>query len=413
MSEPVLRPTKRSRIAAFASAAVVVLISVLSGCGPNSSGAPAGAIVIGLNNSDHGNGQDLAYFGNAIEAWAKDLNSRGGISGRMVRIARCNDQASEGGATFCTRQQVQDQDLVAAVGYSPLSGTIQGPTFGRAGIPYMQLGARDRFSVDGSGSTLTVDPMSVGAFGGGLAHQFVRAMGKKKIAVIRIDSASLEYPFMLLKQSVEMLGGTIVADVRHPATTVDFAASVVQAKAAGADAIVGFETTPGYIRLLQAAAAQGIRMPFGASGPTLTPDLEKAITATGATMILNAFAADPESSSDPELVHFRKAMTAAGYADDIAKAGAVGAFAAGHVLERAITQIGNGELTRSALMKVLTNATLQDVPLFDGPVGRSNGTQQMSALGYAKTHIVTVDSNGRRYSSEPIDVHATLERMRL
>ena len=411
MFDRLSRSGSRARLV-FTALAVVLLVT--AGCGSTKGAAPAGGtVVIGLNNSDQGNGQDLAYFGNGIQAWANDVNARGGVAGHQIRIDRCNDQASEAGATFCTRQQVQNKDVVAAVGYSPFGGSIQGPTYGRAGVPYMQLGARDKNSVDGSGSALTVDPMSIGAFGGGLAHQFVQVMGKKKIAVIRIDSPSLEYPFTLLKQSVEMLGGTIVADVRHPATTVDFSASVVQAQAAGADAVVGFETTPGYIRLLQAATAQGLRVPFGASGPTLTPDLEKTIAATGSTMVLNAFIADPETSNDPNLVAFRNAMTSSGYAGDIAKAGAVGAWAAGWVLERAIAQIGSGEVSRAALMKVLTTNTLQQVPLFDGPVGRSNGTTQMPALGYSKTYIVTVDAQGRHYSSTPIDIHATLERMRL
>ncbi|GAA4548692.1 ABC transporter substrate-binding protein [Pseudonocardia xishanensis] len=389
-------------------------LGVLAACGSSSGGGTgtSGDIVIGVNNSDEGNGQDLAYFGDAVQAWANDLNRRGGIDGRSIRIERCNDQASEQGATFCTRQQVQNSEIVAALGYSPLAGTIQGPTYSRAGVPFMQLGARDRYSIDGTGSVLTVDPQTIGAFGGGLAQTISGTLGKKKIAVIRLDAASLDFSFSLVKQSFEATGAEIVADIKHPATTVDFTASVVQAKAAGADAVIGLQTTPGYIRLLQAAAAQDFRVPFGAAGPTLTPDLEKAVADTGATMVLNAFAADPVHSTDPDLVAFRDAMTASNFSADIPKAGSVGAWGAAKVLESALTTIGGDAISRDAVLKALTDDTFSDVPLFDGQVGRANGTPEMPALGYTKTYMVTLDGTGARYTPEPIDIRPTLERIK-
>ncbi|MEU9128318.1 ABC transporter substrate-binding protein [Kitasatospora sp. NPDC048540] len=118
------------------------------------------------------------------EAIGRELNAKGGLDGRKLRVLTCNEQNTADGAAACAQQAI-DAHVVAVIGSYSQYGSDFMPALERAGIPY--LGGY------GLSSPEFTSPLSYPVAGGspalvaGSGRQLVEA-GCKTVALIRPDT---------------------------------------------------------------------------------------------------------------------------------------------------------------------------------------------------------------------------------
>jgi branched-chain amino acid transport system substrate-binding protein len=93
------------------------------GPGGGRSGGPP--LVIGTIGSFSGGTADLLGPGaRAVKAWAADINSKGGVGGRQVKVIARDDGGEPGRAKAAMRQLVEEDKVVAVVGAMAITETI-------------------------------------------------------------------------------------------------------------------------------------------------------------------------------------------------------------------------------------------------------------------------------------------------
>lgn len=126
-------------------------------------------------------------------AYARWINSQGGLNGRKLRVLNCNDHNDSVGAAKCAERAV-DENVVAVVGSYSQYGDSFFPTLESAGIPYI-----GGYGVTGAEFT---SPLSYPVNGGqpsllaGLGRELATECGP--VALVRPDSiAGDELPPLL------------------------------------------------------------------------------------------------------------------------------------------------------------------------------------------------------------------------
>jgi len=383
------------------------------GGGPQVSTADGKPIVIGLPESDAGNGFNQHHYGDAMTAWASDLNAAGGIGGRPVELVRCNDQGTPDGATACMREQVQNEDIVLGTGFSPHAPLITGPGFLAAGIPWLAAAGNSGGDLDGTGSTMCVVPTAIATYQA-LPTYAIEELDVERVSIMRVDTPRLALMEQEAIQSTEAAGGTVVTKAAIPLSTADFSPQVQQAIEADADLIVVATTIPTAQKIMETAASLGYQGVIGLSGghyDATTQEIVRRLEGSGITFIHDA--AFPDYRSDDEdVTEYRESLERHGYEDNLGNDQGAGGWASGKYLQKIFEYLGPDNITRESVMEALTTQTFDEVSLFEGPVGAANGTEAFPALGYIRTHIVTLDADGQKWADEPIDLRDLTEALR-
>ncbi|MFF8032530.1 MULTISPECIES: ABC transporter substrate-binding protein [unclassified Streptomyces] len=131
--------TRQVRAGALTTGALVACASLAAGCGvvPGTTGGSGdGAITVmtwAPQDTEATNKPGMPAFAQAYARW---VNSRGGVNGRRLNVLTCNDRNDPVAAARCARRAVQE-DAVAVVGsYSQYTDSFM-PTLEGAGIPYI------------------------------------------------------------------------------------------------------------------------------------------------------------------------------------------------------------------------------------------------------------------------------------
>ncbi|MER5636849.1 ABC transporter substrate-binding protein [Kitasatospora sp. NPDC002227] len=224
----------RYRARPLAVAAAIALLPAalaLTACGSSSagsagggSGAKGGDVVVmtwapaGTGTDDRQGVTELA------QAIGRDVDSKGGLHGRQLKVLACNERGSADGAAACARQAV-DAHVVAVVGAYSQHADSYLPVLEAAGIPYL------------GGYGLSVSefssPFSYPVGGGtpsliaGSGRQLVAA-GCKSVAVLRPDNRSGDALTRYLAAALKP-DGVSLTDVKVPDGGADYAAAVRQA----------------------------------------------------------------------------------------------------------------------------------------------------------------------------------------
>lgn len=191
---PVL--TRPVRATASKAAALVVCASLAVGCGviPGVSGGsgdePITVMTWAPQDTSATNKPGMPALALAYARW---INSQGGINGRKLRVLNCNDRNDSVAAAKCAERAV-DENVVAVVGSYSQYGDSFFPTLESAGIPY----------IGGYGVTASefTSPLSYPVNGGqpsllaGLGRELAKNCGP--VALVRPDSiAGDELPALL------------------------------------------------------------------------------------------------------------------------------------------------------------------------------------------------------------------------
>ncbi|MGW4594429.1 ABC transporter substrate-binding protein [Streptomyces sp. NPDC004457] len=127
------------RATAFAAGAVALCASLTAACGviPGATGGsgddPVKVMTWAPQDTDATNKPGMPAMARAYAKW---INSHGGINGRRLEVLTCNDHNDGVGAAKCARRAATE-DVVAVVGsYSQFGDSYLAPLEG-AGIPYI------------------------------------------------------------------------------------------------------------------------------------------------------------------------------------------------------------------------------------------------------------------------------------
>jgi branched-chain amino acid transport system substrate-binding protein len=185
-------------------------------------------------------GPTYKNIANTAEAYAKYINTRGGIAGHPLEVTVCDEQFDPAVATTCARKAV-DGKMVSVVGSFTFFAESIVPVLEPANITWFgeccpitpsELTSKHSFPIGNQ-------PMyAVGAVKRAVAD------GCKNINAVIIDGAQVFVPPM--ENAMKALGKTFGAEVILPPTSQDYSAEVAQATK-DADCVIGVISETPYI----------------------------------------------------------------------------------------------------------------------------------------------------------------------
>lgn len=246
----------------IAPLAIVTLssVGVAAGAGAAPDKAPAqtkGTLVIG-NISNATGTTSLPSTGafDTLKAWAKDVNSRGGVNGYKISVKTADDKADPAKASEAIKTLIEDDHAIAIVGqYAGGTASVWQPIADAAGVPIIGGGCYD--------STQNADQnfycVTTTAILDGLLAQakFAADQGGKKFGITYDSSqpqAAAAAP--LMKTAATKYGMQFTDGLGVSNTQPDYTATCVTFKQGGTTD-VGIEGAPLLPNLARDCARQG------------------------------------------------------------------------------------------------------------------------------------------------------------
>ncbi|WP_128375060.1 ABC transporter substrate-binding protein [Streptomyces cavernae] len=136
-SRPVLSRT--ARVSALAVGALVTCVALVAGCGavPGVTGGSGDdsitVMTLAPENTAATNKPGMPALAKAYARW---VNSQGGIAGRPLKVLTCNDQNDSVAAAHCAERAVEEKVLAVVGSYSQYGRDVLSPLQG-AGIPFI------------------------------------------------------------------------------------------------------------------------------------------------------------------------------------------------------------------------------------------------------------------------------------
>jgi branched-chain amino acid transport system substrate-binding protein len=340
---------------ALAIAAVTVLSAVaLTACGSGSSGSSAGGssskspVTIGASLSLTGDfSADGQAFKQGYEMWAADVNAKGGLLGRQVKLTILND-ASNPDQAVTNYQTLINSDHVDLT-FGPFSSLITTPSAAvaaRAGYAF----------VEGAGGAPTVfntpsNQAEHNIFDVALPIKdelvpFVNwvkslppAQRPKTAAYPMADDPFADPPVQLAQSELQQLGVRTVYSKIFPEEVADYKSPADQVAATAPDLVVlGSTDVPTVSAFMQAFEQQHYtpKLFIAAAGPDQGTEFTKAVGTGNAdgTMVPNAWYPgydNPQSQSLVKEYVAKYGGSASQMSGDVAEAYAVGQVMAGAV----------------------------------------------------------------------------------
>ncbi|MET7859118.1 ABC transporter substrate-binding protein [Streptomyces sp. NPDC005318] len=199
---------------------------LMTGCGvlPGASGDSREPITVMTWAPDGSSGPDTANMAGmtaTARAYARWVNSSGGLDGHELLVIRCNEEDTSVGAANCARQAVKEKAVAVVGSYSRHGQAFMAP-LEVAGIPYIggygaseeEFSSYDSYPVNGGQSALLA----------GNAQQLAR--GCDRVSVVRPDTLGGDTQAWLLSTGLKEAHRPAPSDVRaaEAATSYDKAA---------------------------------------------------------------------------------------------------------------------------------------------------------------------------------------------
>ncbi|MGP3922604.1 ABC transporter substrate-binding protein [Streptomyces sp. 8N616] len=236
------RPPRPVKAVAIASvSALATCAAVLAGCGslPAVSGASKDPVVVMTWAPEGTKATNVPGMPAMAQAYARWINSRGGLGGRELKVLTCNERNDTVNAGRCARRAIAE-NVVAVVGSYSQHGRSFMSQLEASGIPYIGgYGATDEeftsplsYPVNGGMATLLA----------GNGRQLAR--GCDRISLVRPDTIAGDQMPSLLNAGLRAARHTPASDVRAPEDATDYTPQAESALArAGADpALLGTGT---------------------------------------------------------------------------------------------------------------------------------------------------------------------------
>ncbi|WP_405361032.1 ABC transporter substrate-binding protein [Kitasatospora sp. NBC_00085] len=224
---------RRRRPIAAAATAVALLPALFSAsaCGGPADAAAtndAGDLTV-MTWAPSGTGAaDRPGMTTLADAIGRDLNTKGGLNGRKLRVLTCNEHNTADGATACAQQAV-DAKAVAVIGSYSQYGDRFMPILERAGVPL--IGGYGLSQPEFSSPLSYPVAGGMPALIGGSGRQLVEA-GCKTVSLVRPDTPAGDNLLGYLANALKPAGIKLL-DVKAPEQSPDY--TPVARKAIGKD----------------------------------------------------------------------------------------------------------------------------------------------------------------------------------
>ncbi|MEV7071357.1 ABC transporter substrate-binding protein [Streptomyces sp. NPDC093990] len=214
-------------VTALAAGALMACASLVTGCGVvpgttgGSGGDPIKVMTWAPSDTNATNKPGMPAFARAYARW---VNSRGGINGRKLTVLTCNDHNDGVSAAQCARRAVKE-NVVAVVGSYSQYGDSFFPPLEGAGIPY----------IGGYGVTNDefTSPLSYPVNGGqptllaGLGKELAAVCGN--VTLVRPDTIVGDELPVLLDSGLSTGGHRAASDVRAADDATEYSAQSTKA----------------------------------------------------------------------------------------------------------------------------------------------------------------------------------------
>ncbi len=211
------------------AAALIACASLAVGCGvipgvTGGAGADDGTITVMTWAPQDTTATNKPGMPALALAYARWINSQGGLNGRKLRVLNCNDHNDSVAAAKCAERAV-DENVVAVVGSYSQYGDSFFPTLESAGIPYI-----GGYGVTGAEFT---SPLSYPVNGGqpsllaGLGRELAKNCGP--VALVRPDSIAGDELPALLNSGLSAGGHTEAGDQLAAEDATEYSAHSQQA----------------------------------------------------------------------------------------------------------------------------------------------------------------------------------------
>jgi branched-chain amino acid transport system substrate-binding protein len=361
------------------------LAMTLAACSTGGSSSSAGPITIGISLSTSGDfSADGKAFTQGYQLWAKDINAKGGLLGRQVKLVFLNDASSPQQVTT-NYQTLITQDKVDLV-FGPFSTLLTKPASviaNRYGYALVE-GAGGGPSVFTQGLNNVFDVSLPVANNLNSFANYIAAMPaatRPKSAAYATEDDPFTQPQVDSARAILEAAGVSTAYYKvYPAETTDFtpiAAGMVNAKA---QVVVTGTLLPDVSAFIQAFHQQHYNPQafIATAGPDqgtqFLQSVGGAATAEG-IMVPNGWYPDLNAPGNSQMVSEYIAQyggTKSDISSDVPEA-----YAVGQVVAQAVTQ--NNSLDQTKLIATLHSGTFQSV---QGPVKFDSTGQNTQAQAY-------------------------------
>ncbi|MEU0027793.1 ABC transporter substrate-binding protein [Streptomyces sp. NPDC006335] len=361
------------RATALAAGALAACASLVTGCGvvPGTTGGSGdGSIKVmtwAPSDTEATNKPGMPAFARAYARW---INSRGGINGRKLTVLTCNDHNDGVAAAQCARRAVKENVIAVVGSYSQYGDSFFPPLEG-AGIPY----------IGGYGVTNDefTSPLSYPVNGGqptllaGLGKELAAACGN--VTLVRPDTIVGDELPVLLDSGLTTGGHRSASDVRAVEDATEYSAQSTKAldssTSGGPDSgasvagskegcvvpALGDRTSTFMDSFRRARAdypAVRTAMAMGSVDQTVIDASGGASGPYEGSYITGWYPVE----SDPRWDAMKKVINAAAFGDnriDAADAGVQTTWIAYTVLKKAVESLGNGEVSADSVREVLND----------------------------------------------------------
>lgn len=344
---------KRGRVlAAAAVAAAALLVSACGSSGGASSsssgsvGASTGSsgsaaaltkspIPIGVMSEQSGPAQSADMYPQPVaQAWAKWVNSNGGINGHPVQVYYGDSKGDPATGQAQVQQLVQTDKVVALVGEADSTDAAWAAYMTKSGVPVI------------GGSGLAPDwTTSPDFFQTAMIPQQYHRLdavaaksvgGKSMTLAVCAEVATCAQAGQIVQPVASKLGITYNGTLEISSTAPNYTAQCLQMKSSGSQVLYALISPAPTIRLYQDCAQQGYEPYIGADAEGLT----QALTKVSGLKVIGVMQGFPWWTSDAPVKQYRDVMTANGNTNDYQASTATAAWAALQLFRQALSNAG-------------------------------------------------------------------------
>jgi ABC-type branched-chain amino acid transport systems, periplasmic component len=243
----------------------LTMVVTLAGCGGKSSqtsGTTKDPIVIGLLDAFTGNNAASGqYAKEGAEMFLEEINAKGGVLGRQVKIVYEDDQGNETAGANAYQKITSENKLSATVLSKYSSVALAMDSFiAEEKIPAICCGSSVKIEASKNNYFYSSRKSDSGS-GTTIANACVNLLKMKKVAILHAPDALGTGMAPVVKKSLEDLGVQVVSLQQFTANEKNFAPYIAKIKDSGCDGIVAIAQQQEAALIMTAVNEAGIKVP--------------------------------------------------------------------------------------------------------------------------------------------------------
>jgi branched-chain amino acid transport system substrate-binding protein len=215
--------------------ALFALLAVATASAANSKVITIG-IISGFSGPYAGPGEDQWR---AAQLAAEEINAKGGIMGRQIKLVRRDDKINPGEAGKMAQDMIQNDqpDFIISANSAATILPVNDQTK-KAGLPYIAMAQNDKITSAGERGPFTFHEALTPTMNGRALGKWIPANLGKRVYYLAADYAFGKDNYAAMSKAVKEAGGTEVGVDYFPLGATDFSPFMAKIRAAKADVVV-------------------------------------------------------------------------------------------------------------------------------------------------------------------------------